>query len=180
MATATLGPSTPGLFWGPQAACGAGPGANAIAVADFNGDGYPDYAVVESVQGEVLIYVYQPILGCYKETASFTTTNSSPSGVVVADLNSDGIPDLVVPNSGLDTMEILLGHGDGTFSESTITTGAYTTKAVVGDFNGDGIPDLALCCSNDGITIYLGNGDGTFTKGSSTAANASSTTLERF
>src|SRR5215470_7273621 len=38
-----------------------------------------------------------------------------PVSVAAADLNGDRKPDLIVTNSGTDTVSVLLGNGDGTF-----------------------------------------------------------------
>jgi uncharacterized repeat protein (TIGR01451 family) len=95
---------------------------------------------------------------------------TSPSGVVVADFNGDGKPDIAVANTGSSTVSILLGNGDGTFQTAmNFNAGNNPTTVAVGDFNGDGKLDLALFQPGDlqssqagSVSILLGNGDGTF------------------
>jgi hypothetical protein len=77
-------------------------------------------------------------------TASITQ-ESSPHGVVVADFNLDGIPDIATVlfqgDSGL-----FYGRGDGTFKKVIpirLKDGAGTALAT-GDYNKDGAPDLAI------------------------------------
>jgi hypothetical protein len=91
------------------------------------------------------------------------------NGPAEGDFNGDGRPDFAVPtNTG--PIVILLGKGDGTFTNGTSLTpaaGFESTAVVVGDYNQDGKQDLAvLSASGPGsignINIYLGNGDGTF------------------
>jgi len=43
------------------------------------------------------------------------TTGASTYGVIVADLNGDGIPDLITTDYGGTKISVLLGNGDGTF-----------------------------------------------------------------
>src|SRR5262249_44143790 len=90
---------------------------------------------------------------------------SKPTSVAVADLNGDGSPDLVVANSGSDTVSVLLGKGDGTFQDAhNYAAGLQPTAVKVADFNADGIPDVVVAnqVTNPGtVTILLGNGDGT-------------------
>ena len=83
--------------------------------------------------------------------------------VLVADLNKDGIPDLVL---GSNQVTIYLGKADGTYIESntiSVQQGPTSYPINVADFNGDGTEDLAvpLYGSNE-IAILLGKGDGTF------------------
>jgi hypothetical protein len=93
----------------------------------------------------------------------------TPTAIVVADFNGDGIPDIAVTDililgSTPGTVSILLGKGDGTFSTaSPVPVGRDPNYMAVGDFNHDGKPDLAISNQQDGtVTILLGNGDGTF------------------
>jgi hypothetical protein len=99
---------------------------------------------------------------------------------VGGDFNGDGIPDLAIANYD-DTVTILLGNGDGTFTPATApalpATGAGPFAIVAGDFNNDGILDLATAnFYGNTVTILLGNnngqgqGNGTFTAASSAPA----------
>jgi hypothetical protein len=88
-----------------------------------------------------------------------------PSSVAIADLNADGVPDLVLAGGGWPTVSVLLGNGDGTFrprTEVTVENGAIS--AAIADLNADGRPDLVVTTSAQpgGISVLLGNGDGTF------------------
>ena len=107
-------------------------------------------------------------------------TDFNPDSVVVGDFNADGIPDLALTNSGSNTVTILLGNGDGTFTAAASpATAATPTSIAAGDFNGDGNLDLAV--GNDGasnnLTILLGNGDGTFTAAASPATGGPTSSI---
>lgn len=92
-------------------------------------------------------------------------TGIDPLAVAAADFDGDGNQDLAVANHGDNTVSILLGRGDGTFSIGTPQTAGNQPVAIVSaDFNGDGHPDLAVVNQEDNtVSIFLGNGDGTFT-----------------
>jgi hypothetical protein len=164
--TAALVAGAPGLGWVNVSSPGTGfgVGADSVAVADFNGDGILDLAIVNQLRTVTIL------LG--NGDGTFTATAESPSNVsqdsgfiVTADFNGDGIPDLAFTNPGRSTVTVLLGNGDGTFRETaeSPSTGDEPMGMVVGDFNGDGIPDLAVVNDYDStVTILLGNGDGTF------------------
>jgi hypothetical protein len=121
-----------------------------------------------------LLAVFAGAVLAWEASAGFITAPSYPVGaspvsVVAADFNNDGILDLVVANSGDNTVSVLLGKGDGSFQPAvSFAAGTFPTSVAVGDFNGDGQLDLAVTNVGDssghgtGVSILLGNGDGTF------------------
>ncbi|MGD1101618.1 MAG: FG-GAP-like repeat-containing protein, partial [Terriglobia bacterium] len=107
--------------------------------------------------------------------ASFSvgSTGAGPASVAAGDFNGDGIVDLAVVQPSRNSVAILLGKADGTFSPAVFyPTGAQPVAVAVGDFNGDGRQDLAIanqncassftCRANGSVSILLGKGDGTF------------------
>ena len=162
-----------------------GSGANlpeSIAIADLNGDGYPDLVVA----GSGVSVLLGNGNGSFKAAVTYGTGGSSASSVAIADVNGDGKPDLVVadgcPESGCgvnSVVAVLLGNGDGTFQPavSYSTAGYFASSVAVADVNGDGKPDLIVanecrvysgCNQGSGrnipgeVSVLLGNGDGTF------------------
>jgi Bacterial Ig-like domain (group 3)/FG-GAP-like repeat len=108
---------------------------------------------------------------------SYSSGGDAVSAVAVADVNRDGIPDLIAANvcsTSTDcsngSVGVLLGNGDGTFQPAVTYLAAREIDAVaVADVNGDGKPDLVVAtpCGNLGCTqgsvgVLLGNGNGTF------------------
>jgi len=88
-------------------------------------------------------------------------------GLASGDLNGDGILDLAVADAGCGQVSILLGNGDGTFSDGgsfgTGIAGLAPYSVAVGDFNSDGKLDLATANEfGNTASVLLGNGDGTF------------------
>jgi hypothetical protein len=150
-----------------------------IAVADFNGDGKPDFAA-----GLAAGYPSSLVVFLGNGDGTFKATPNPPIGsdnvtaaFSVADFNGDGIPDIALPvvdksNNTIADLQILLGNGDGTFTAGQTLVNTSGGTIATGDFNGDGIPDLALAGYYSGagpgtsnpniVSILLGNGDGTF------------------
>ena len=101
-------------------------------------------------------------------TGSPFGTGTAPIAIAVGDLNSDGVPDLAVVNSGDSTIGVFLNNGDATFavaagSPLTTTSGANPSGVAIADFTNDGIGDIAV--TNQGVStlgIYVGLGLGLY------------------
>jgi hypothetical protein len=140
-----------------------------LAVADFNGDGKPDIAVSNENSNTIIVFLNDGT-GKFGTPVTTSVQNASWIGpIAVGDFNEDGKPDLVLAINGSDAI-VLLGKGDGTFTQqSPLTNAGAFLQARVADFNGDGHQDVALA-GNGGNTVLLGNGDGTFRPGIGLAA----------
>jgi hypothetical protein len=141
-----------------------------LAIGDLNGDGHPDIVVANdnAYDPEDLNTLYILLNngnGTFSAGAVYQTGAESLN-VSIADLNGDGVPDLVVASAFNQGIMVLLGNGNGTFADpvfySTSSFGAAPYDIAIADFNQDGIPDIATVIYQGGIVLFYGNGDGTF------------------
>src|ERR1700678_405503 len=155
-----------------------------IAVADVNGDGYPDLLVANDcvsnncTSGSVSVLLGKGD-GTFNAAVSYGSGGQGAMFVVVGDVNGDGKPDLAVANQCVSNsscsngvVSVLLGNGDGTFNTAVNynAPGLYSESIAIGDVNGDGHLDLVAAnqcnnsndCSEGSLSVFLGNGDGTF------------------
>ncbi|CAF3940451.1 unnamed protein product [Rotaria sp. Silwood2] len=137
-----------------------------VAVGDFNNDARLDIAVANKWTFNVGIFLGHGD-GTFSDQSTYPTgPNSKPTTVAVGDFNNDTRLDIVVTNYGGYSIGVLLGNGDGTFSNQTeYQTGYYSWPwgIAVGDFNNDARLDVVVSNQyGDNIGVFLGNGDGTF------------------
>jgi hypothetical protein len=68
-----------------------------------------------------------------------------PGGLAAADLNGDGLIDLVVANHHSNNISVLIGKGDGTFRPAVHHAARWMPAGLaVADFDGDERPDVAV------------------------------------
>jgi len=159
----------------------------AVTIADFNGDSRPDLAVGGLFRGDGAIGPIGLLAGNGDGTSQTPIVGHADGapGLALAfgDFNGDGRIDLLVrfvgPGNGtVSGVALLLGNGDGTFSQgSTLNTqvaGCHAGTPFSSDLDGDGKLDLAVVAGggpHDGVCLFVGagtvlifhgRGDGTF------------------
>jgi Big-like domain-containing protein/VCBS repeat protein/FG-GAP repeat protein len=153
--------------------------AVSVAVADVNADGKPDLLVANLCSacssGEVSVLLGNGD-GTFQSAVTYSSGAFGAWSIVVADVNKDGKPDLLV-SSGCENpiicptggVGVLLGNGDGTFKNAVVyLSGGIDAKSLaVADVNKDGNLDLLVANENSNglngtVGVLFGNGDGTF------------------
>jgi hypothetical protein len=137
----------------------------ALAAGDFNNDGKTDLAI--AAIGRVTILFNDG-------TAEFPTAQHMrvglyeadlPAWIESADVNSDGLADLITANPASDHIFVLFSDGQGNFKEPrAFPVGGLDPQAVVAaDFDNDDKLDLATANSASGdVSVLLNDGSGVF------------------
>ncbi len=146
---------------------------SAIVTGDFNDDGYPDLAVTDEANNQVLILLGNGD-GTFQTPVSYPTGNK-PVALLAQDFDGDGQPDLAVVNQADGTVTIILGNKVNNVQTGTFGTppgqtalpkvGTLPTAIAAGEFNVTNNANVGLAVTNSGdntVSILLGNGDGTF------------------
>lgn len=143
-----------------------------LAIADVNGDGSADIITagdndsMDTNIGTVSVLLADGS-GGFKAPQSYPTGANGhglPISFVVADVNDDGRPDIIVET--VDSIELLLNQGNGTFGPAT-TVASFGDSASLSGFAvadlGNGSPDIVVANQNAStVSILLNNGNGTF------------------
>lgn len=151
----------------------------AVAMADLNGDKHLDLvvAIVSDINGttfpdfDVFLNSGTGSFGPAIPAPQFITDGIDEGlGISIADLNGDGIPDLLI--NGLDAFsswaKTFIGKGDGTFTTGAVVwsgnpaVGSDIAGVVLADLNGDGCPDLAVSVDYGWVNTFLNDCKGNY------------------
>src|SRR6266566_4751256 len=193
-----------GLFTeAPGSPFAVGNNPRSVVVADFNGDGFLDFAIANQGDNSISLFrghgdgTFTEFPGSpFKLTNTTTISETAPVAMVSANfrnssntINSSPLVDLAVANQGSNNVTILLSSVDQNLNvtlteapSSPISVGTNPVAMATGDLDADGVPDLAVL--NQGtaavsgtISVLLGssNLDGTFTEASGSALPTATT-----
>jgi hypothetical protein len=161
--------TSPGAFANPISLYSGG--ANWVAVGDLNGDGAPDVVLTDAVGVKILLHTGAPTTTTFAAPVTvFTqTANANVAGaniVAIADVNGDGLNDLVITDPGpaggaAPTVSVLVQ--DAAHPGQFLAAVSYPTAAqslaqsiVVTDVDGDGHPDIVIGGTN-AVSVLLQN-----------------------
>ncbi|HEY0725997.1 MAG TPA: VCBS repeat-containing protein, partial [Pyrinomonadaceae bacterium] len=138
----------------------------AVTIVDVNGDGKPDPIVTNSSDGIVSVLLNGTAPGAVTPTFAGPTTfgvGANPCGIAAADINGDGLPDLIVANEGDNTVSVLVnttvpGAPTPSFAlQQAFATALNPSSVIAVDANGDGKLDLIVSNADDFSVSVLVN-----------------------
>jgi RHS repeat-associated protein len=173
-ASSTWLPPADAPFWNPSTS-----GDNGVRVVDVNGDGLSDVLLGSS---NISTTTYEAWINnghgwvsssTWNPPVSFLSPTGQNNGALIADVNGDGLPDIIQGDSSLSTTTYAAylnnGHGwtsnvawNPPISFLNETTGFDNGIRVV-DVNGDGLPDIIRGDTSMSTTTYsawINNGNG--------------------
>lgn len=141
-------------------------GSTAVTTGDFDGDGNQDIALLV---GSAAFVYYGNGDGAFTAGALISTFNRGYTGIYSADLNKDGLSDLILKTSGTlgDGYAVGVVHSQKgrTFGpEVNYYAGSGLADLSIADLNNDGFPDLVFSngdynvrASSATVLMNLGN-----------------------
>jgi hypothetical protein len=148
----------------------------AIAAADLTGNGITDIVVSSTNDSDSLSVLMGNGDGTFQAPRQFNVGPGLSGALTggyreigITNANSDGVPDLIVPNFRGGNISVLIGNGDGTFQNQRNFDAVNSPDSLAtGDFTGNGISDIATLQNFPQfggvsmLAVMIGRGDGTY------------------
>lgn len=154
-----------GTFQAPVLMGTASSRANSFVLVDVNADGRKDIVATRASTVTPNVFVWLNTGTAFTATSSIGMSGYQPSLVMVADINNDTRPDLIVPASAtyffyfVQTVSNTFPTTYSHWSTNTLTNPIY---GEVGDFNKDSRPDLVVATTTQ-YQVLLSNPAASFT-----------------
>jgi hypothetical protein len=119
-----------------------GPNPSGVVSGDFDNDGRPDLAVIDSQANHVAFLLGAP--GGNFNLGTDVNTGVEPVQIVTGTFTRSGKQDLAVANAGSKTLTILLGHGNATFSTESVALTGVPMALIAANLLNNGLTQLAV------------------------------------
>jgi Ca2+-binding RTX toxin-like protein len=134
---------------------GTGPDPVSVAVGDFDGDRVSDLAFAVTGLFSDAVAVLLGEGGANFGTRTDFAAGQQPQSVAVGEFNLDGTADLAVADTQAG-LSVLLGAGNGTFSDPLPFRADFAQSMTVADLNRDGRDDMITAdAGDDSVTVLL-------------------------
>ena len=161
--SAYLNTSTMGtVSFDPKVDFATGSGPSSLSIADLDGDGRPDLAIINTSSSSISLLRNTCIGGVLSFASKFDITiGSFPISISTGDLDGDGKPELVVPDMFNSKVSVLRNTSTTGFlsfaSKVDFATGFSPDMISIGDLDSDGKSDLAVINAGSNTTSILRN-----------------------
>jgi hypothetical protein len=132
--------------------------ADGLVLGDFDGDGKLDLVVSSSQGNSINLFINQSVPGNPKLLRfGEIGTGNGPFALTAADLNADGLLDLIEVNSLGSGVTMFVNTGDpANFQAQQLNLSFEASDLAVGDIDGDGRPDLvATSQSSNQVEVFI-------------------------
>ncbi|CAF3792037.1 unnamed protein product [Rotaria socialis] len=130
-----------------------------VVVGDFNHDTQLDIVVANFGRNDIGVFLGFGNGSFASQVAYSTGSYSYPRHVAIGDFNNDLLLDIAVANYNRNNIGILLGQGNGTFSEQVMFSTGYESLPfllAIGDFNDDRNADFVVALNgSDSLKVFL-------------------------
>jgi len=136
----------------------AGSGPNALACGDYDQDGAADLV---ATHGDGTVRGFSALADGSFAPPVTLHGGTSARGLVLRDVNRDGILDLAVLDKDRNKLQLRLGRSTGGFADAQVYDTAVNPAGIAtGDFNRDGRTDLAVTAFGPPgqVLLYFGRG----------------------
>jgi hypothetical protein len=121
-----------------------------FVVGDFDHDGFPDLAGTGgAAEPSQVLFLWGNGQGQF----SPQYVNGPHGGTLLGDINGDGLPDIVIPDSP-NEISVVLGQTGRAFPSLPLLLSAPGPYISIADVNGDGLPDIMV---GNSISLNAGN-----------------------
>ncbi len=138
-----------------------------VIAGNFNGSGFASVVALNSNEPET--GAFPDNLKVYLSSAAgsyavpvYVPDGTNPLYVASADLNGDGLPDVVSASFDDGALTVFLNNKaqPGTFNTPLVLTSPGASQVAIGDMNHDGLPDLVS--ADFGVSLFVQTSPGTF------------------